>query len=284
MLKASQTGWHSLDSNPSLADSKVGALPNVLCCSLASGACTLSPSTPGSEGLNVRDSSPGQGPEPRPWTLTLAPVCQPASRNAHAHVPGLSLGSAASVSLGNRSTADKFSASCPSWAEPLRSVTTPGAHSPNPKTVRRGGGCGRGEGRVASGRKKREGALLSPQTVLVYATPSLPTSVRLPWFTSFCLACPPSATPEWPPPSQAHGKEGLPSPELCFHGQHGPMGRAPQGCPLRPLLHLMGSAPCPRSRNTTNPCQAKPKTQCPNSFQGWSILRLHQRFFRLLRP
>lgn len=159
LLKASQTGWHSLDSNPSLADSKVGALPNVLCCSLASGACTLSPSSPGSEGLNVRDSSPGQGPEPRPWTLTLAPVCQPASRNAHAHVPGLSLGSAASVSLGNRSTADKFSASCPSRAEPRLSRSLSGPlQPPGPTALTQGSSEGRGlwKGRGKGGIRQEE--------------------------------------------------------------------------------------------------------------------------------
>lgn len=187
LLKASQMRWHSLDSNPSLADSNVGALPQ--CPLLPTGVSGLHPLT---QHPSVRDSSPGQDSESWHWTLTL--VCQPPSHKASTHVPGLSLGSAAWAGLGNGCAADKSCASCPCIARRakvtqafLRSITTPGVPGPPPRQFRgdSGGGCRRkgGVGQEEVGRGSAD-----PQTFLAYATPSLPTST---WASFTCTPCRP---------------------------------------------------------------------------------------------
>ena len=58
------------------------------------------------------------------------------------------------ISLGNGSAADKSWAPCPRWhrtrvvQEPLRFITTPGVHSPIPKTIRKGPGRESWKGRM----------------------------------------------------------------------------------------------------------------------------------------
>lgn len=274
MLKASQTGWHSLDSNPSLADSKVGALPNVLCCSLASGACTLSPSSPGSEGLNIRDSSPGQGPEPRPWTLTLAPVCQPASRNAHAHVPGLSLGSAASVSLGNRSTADKFSASCPSWAEPrlFRSLSGP-LQPPGPTalTPRQFGGEGAVEGEGGGWHQAgRSGKGLCCPHRQFWST--LPQAFPPPY------AFPGPRPSAWHVLPQPHlsgplhpklmGRKALPALSSASTASMAPWGGLLRAAPRTPFSISWARPPVRAPETQPTPVRPNPKRNVPTRFKG----------------
>lgn len=162
-------GWHSLDSNPSLANSNVGALPQ--CPLLPTGVSGLHPLT---QHPSVRDSSPGQGSESWHWTLTL--VCKPPSHKASTHVPGLSLGSAGWASLGNGCAVDKSWASCPSIARRakvtqafLRSITTPGVPGP-PQDSSEGSQEGAVGERGELDRRRWEGALLTHR----HSWPTLP--------------------------------------------------------------------------------------------------------------
>lgn len=270
-------GWHSLDSNPSLADSNVGALPQ--CPLLPTGVSGLHPLT---QHPSVRDSSPGQGSESWHWTLTL--VCQPPSHKASTHVPGLSLGSAAW-------------ASCPSIAGRakviqafLKSITTPRVPGPPPRQFRgeSGGGCRRkgGVGQEEVGRGSAD-----PQTFLAYATPSLPTSTwaspgslahlqTLPRHSSKCHLpeCVRSI------PSTRRPFPALSSASTAFTASWGgllghfspltPQALAPWGSPLHPL-HLTGLAPCPCSRNVADHCQVKCKlpTQYPKDGASFAFSR-----------
>lgn len=149
------------------------------------------------------------------------------------------------------------------------------------------GCCGSRERREASGRRRWAGPLLSPQAVLVYPTPSFPTSVP---FLVFLL-------PGNPPQPQLQGSR---RPELCFHCQQIPPGEDSSGhfspYPTSTPLELLRAAPPRRPSVSHGPgtlCvlhkqdQLPPgQTQIPNLqhiTRMECILPLPKRFFRFLR-